>query len=184
VLEKRVMCTADGRDTGTWMIGKSGLRRSALQCLASEGSHVVFAFTQKQAIQTWRVTSIVCHRSHSTRSGSVDQLIRCTSRSRRVRLYRVTATAPPSPARRRRKPAIKAAPCHLITPQPHHRSSLATPLHSENIPFICDVLLQTDAGRKPRHKHHHRCPGSGPVDRSAMLRYYHHPATPAPAPPV
>jgi hypothetical protein len=115
----------------------------------------------------------------------VDQLIRCTSRNRRVRLYRVTATAPPpSPARRRRKSAIKAAPCHLTTPQPHHRSSLATPLHSENIPFICDVLLQTDAGRKPRHQHHHRCPGSGPVDRSAMLRYHYHPATPASAPPV
>jgi hypothetical protein len=52
VLENRVMCTADGRDTGAWKTGKSGLRWSALQCLASEGSHIVFAFTHKAIYYT------------------------------------------------------------------------------------------------------------------------------------
>lgn len=62
-------------------------------------------------------------------------------------------------------------------------NSPAIPLHLENITFTCDVLLQTDAGREPRHQHHYRRPGSRPVDRIAML-CYHHPAPPAPAPPV
>jgi len=62
-------------------------------------------------------------------------------------------------------------------------NSPAIPLHLENITFTRDVLFQTDAGREPRHQHHHRRPGSRPVDRIAMLRY-HHPAPPAPAPPV
>jgi hypothetical protein len=62
-------------------------------------------------------------------------------------------------------------------------NSPAIPLHLENITFTCDVLFQTDAGREPRHQHHHRHPGARPVDRIAMLRY-HHSAPPAPAPPV
>jgi hypothetical protein len=54
------MCTADGRDTGAWKTGKSGLRRSALQCLPSESSHIVLALTQKGA----SYTDEACHEQY------------------------------------------------------------------------------------------------------------------------
>lgn len=116
-------------------------------------------------------------------SGPYTYVIIAIANRRTVRmslcLHRVTPPSPHPPPRRISdiKEPLPAIPSHRSTAL---HLTTAPPIPLGNITFTCDVLLQTDSGRPPRHHPHQRCPGARPVDRIAMLRNFH-PAPPSPA---